>query len=427
MKTTLLALLLKLSLAKNDVDMSLRRRAGDAESDGRDRRAAKDSGGIYSRISTNLKLEKRIVGGEDVLIDTASSGYPWYSAMFKTGSRERWGGCGGTLIGPWYVLTAAHCVSSTDPDKYAWDIGAYCSRDDRANNCNQTAEYIGVSEVHVHPYYIGNRENDLVLMRLNKPSSQQYIHPDDGTVCELENMEPLTVIGFGRINNRGETAYRLQHTEVGVLDNLMCRGKYAGVGAEITDDMLCSYKEFTDTCQGDSGGPVICKRAGVLTLAGVISWGSRWCAIGFPSVHARVGHADHFDWIKGMVCDNPDLSDDKPSWCPGVSKGDDHTSPSTTTLSTEVASPKLLTEVASPKLLANSTTTSTTTTTTTFLPTDRQDKCEEEKHGTFYLKYVETNCHVLATKYSQSLRNRICNRTDGRRKCPSHCNHLCSP
>ena len=66
----------------------------------------------------------RIIGGTDVAANT----YPWFAqGLDSTNSR----GCGGMLIAPEYVLSAAHCGS----DWTSFEIGTLCLTD--INNCNQ--------------------------------------------------------------------------------------------------------------------------------------------------------------------------------------------------------------------------------------------------------------------------------------------------
>ena len=78
----------------------------------------------FDDISNNDVFDK-IIGGSDA----GDGEYPWFAMALSGGSNNnRWGGCGGMLVAPEYVLTAAHCGSDYD----AYRIGALCKESTNA-------------------------------------------------------------------------------------------------------------------------------------------------------------------------------------------------------------------------------------------------------------------------------------------------------
>ena len=197
--------------------------------------------------------KKRIIGG----IKKFGSQFPFYAAMI-TPRNKKFNGCGGTLIAPNFLLTAAHCVRNfrnPDPQDYAWEVGTLCTPENFSDNCNQTSDYREVICVTVHEEYVGKKINDLALMQLRKSSSQPYIYPGDGyAVTKLERSvlgDYLKVFGYGKTSNRRyRNPYLLKSLEVDYVDTDYCRQLFKVLCMKVTDKIICTFAPFTDTCNG---------------------------------------------------------------------------------------------------------------------------------------------------------------------------------
>ena len=113
-------------------------------------------------IAESIDRLNRIVGGELAPVDK----YPWFARLVDRSGN--WAGCGGMLVAPEYVLTAAHCVSPNtgwSASQAAVQIGAVCPT--TSNNCGQPIQQINVQSITPHPNYSSSTmNNDYALVKL---------------------------------------------------------------------------------------------------------------------------------------------------------------------------------------------------------------------------------------------------------------------
>ncbi|MFJ5225187.1 S1 family peptidase [Streptomyces sp. NPDC088400] len=233
--------------------------------------------------------DRVIVGGVPVrAVDS-----PWVVAL---SSRDRFGGtragqfCGGVVVAPTKVLTAAHCmgrdVLGAAPEKVS-DLLVIAGRDRLRGSGGRE---VAVRSVRVHPAYDPDTNaSDLAVLTLSRALPKGYaIRPAEaGDPASAPGAE-ATVYGWGDTTGEGDYAGALRSAPVSVLADSHCERAYSGgsAGRYEASTMLCAGdpEGRHDACQGDSGGPLVAQGR----LIGLVSWGSGCGRADSPGVYTRI-------------------------------------------------------------------------------------------------------------------------------------------
>lgn len=251
----------------------------------------------------------RIVGG----VAAEPDAWPWMAAILSSQSTNPdWGiYCGGSLIHPRWVLTAAHCVSeedgSFDPNQ---EIDVIVGIHDLTKD---QGERIHVSRIIINPDYDHVlTDGDIALLELETPSTKTPVPLiaqglDDPLVVSGDS----TAIGWGATQSDGSGGSNvLLQVTVPIVTNAECQRSenVNGYGATITDNMVCAgvIEGGRDSCFGDSGGPLIIANGDGWLQVGIVSFGPPdGCAIpGAYGIYTRVSR--YTDWIARNICDASD-------------------------------------------------------------------------------------------------------------------------
>ncbi|KAF0708997.1 hypothetical protein As57867_006119, partial [Aphanomyces stellatus] len=227
-------------------------------------------------IAATATAQLEIVGGKE-----AAKGQHLYVTSLRKPS-DGSHACGGSLITPNIVLTAAHCMP-LKPESVV--IGSHYA------NETQTGEEIKVKQIVVHPKNNPSTDsNDFAILILERASK---FPPVQVSFDEVAPGTPTVVRGWGRTSQGGTASNVLLEVGVDALANTQCAKLLA---PEVVNEfMLCAGgKAGEDSCQGDSGGPLIVEQNGSERLVGVVSWGVGCAQANKPGVYARLSAARSF-------------------------------------------------------------------------------------------------------------------------------------
>jgi hypothetical protein len=256
---------------------------------------------VGGKAQEKAEIAPRIIGGDK----SAHGNYPWMAALVDSEEQDIANGqfCGASLIHPWWVVTAAHCVVGGHVDDFdvvlnTSDLGASPSL------------RLPVSAVVVHPGFNDDLtiHDDIALLQLQSPANGIIpLGLIDDPVWESPG-KIGRAIGWGNMSDELDDLRNVEYPdELRELDLPIVATSTVNhpdiFDGSVTDGMVAAgfSSPGKGTCWGDSGGPfaVWDGSRNIWIQVGITSWGSM-CGLNIPySVFVRISH--YSGWIEEVI------------------------------------------------------------------------------------------------------------------------------
>lgn len=240
------------------------------------------------QASGSSERQRRIVGGSATTVEA----WPWQAGL--TRSPARFGGnaydrqiCGGSVVAPTIVITAAHCVYDADVGAFAdpQDFSVVTGRTFLSSNEGQEIAvadfYVPLSSGGVPLYDDESSRWDVAVLQLASASSATPIAIAGADERELWTAGRTAFItGWGQLGPGGGFPNGLQAAQVPMIADGACDAPSSWGGLFDEQTMVCAgfLSGGADTCGGDSGGPLVVPTAeGAYRLVGDTSFGGQDC------------------------------------------------------------------------------------------------------------------------------------------------------
>nr|QHB21578.1 venom S1 protease 39 [Platymeris rhadamanthus] len=240
------------------------------------------------------KDDQRIVGGKATKVNE----YPMMAGFVYLEKDQVM--CGGTIVTPRHIITAAHCTEPYSP----YDWGIYIGH----HNYEKIKRTVDRDEILLEPeeFFVHEQYDsftlvyDISIVFMKKP---MQFNENVGPACLPKERTPLVgervkVLGWGLTKYKGAISEVLLKVNIDIQPFEQC--SFNNIHLELNDKhQICTYRKNKDSCSGDSGGPLLWRDPDTnrYTLIGSTSYGTN-CAK-YPAVNSDIYY--FLPWIQRII------------------------------------------------------------------------------------------------------------------------------
>ncbi|XP_022693523.1 uncharacterized protein LOC111263045 isoform X2 [Varroa jacobsoni] len=257
--------------------------------------------------------QQKVIGGKDAGLGD----WCWQAAIYNEKGQYV---CGGALIGPQWIVTAAHCVTKyvRNGDTFFVEVGSV----DLTARHGHSRKKAWASYIH-HNYNENTLDNDIALVKVLNPfnvnsssisaactvclpGKQGSKNPEQAAQGQEGQSTRCTVTGYGALQEGGPVAMRVRQVELPMVEERTCVAQLSAATAKLfklpASTFCAGGEKGNDACQGDGGSPMVCDMGGFYELKGLVSWGLGCGRQDVPGVYVKV--SSFIGWINQIISVN---------------------------------------------------------------------------------------------------------------------------